>query len=411
MSAFYTSVYSYPWDVADESVDAFCRNAREQLGVDTISLAASYHAAKLILPHNPRRKVYYPEDGSLFFRPDPAAFAASPIQPHVAALAIEQDVLAALCQGAEKAGLEVIAWTVCLHNTRLGSAYPEYAPVNAFGDPAITYLCPAQPAARAYVRALAGDLARRYPLKAIQLEAAHHMPFVHGFHHEMQQVRVTPALQLLLGLCFCPACLDLARLHGVDGDRVRRYVAGDIQSRLAEGGGESDEAAWLPDYWRDQLDGDLWAYMLLRVLSTNTLLREVRQAVHAVSTVEVYLQEASAVGAPAHSPVLDLAWHLGMSVPPAEDTCDAVSILGYFAGLDRFTTEIDAYRARIPSELPIEIGLRACIPDCDSLEELTAKVAHCVAVGARGVSFYNYGMMPAVRRGWIREALSRVRGS
>ncbi|HVC82219.1 MAG TPA: hypothetical protein VNL35_17145 [Chloroflexota bacterium] len=411
MNPFHTSVYAYPWDVVDESVETFCRNAREQLGVDTISLAVSYHAAKLILPHNPRRKVYYPEDGSVYFQPDLAAFADSPIQPHVGKLALEQDVLAELCQSSAKAGLEIIAWTVCLHNTRLGSAYPEYAPVNAFGDPSITYLCPAQPAARAYTRALAGDLARRYPLKAIQLEAAHHMPFVHGFHHEMQQVRVTPALQILLGLCFCPACLALAREHGVDGARVRRYVADDIQARLTEGGGESDEAAWLAEYWRGQLDGELGRYILLRRLSTNTLLREVRQAVQAVSTTPVYLQEASAVGAPAHSPVLDLAWHLGMSVPPAEGTCDGLSVLGYFAGLDRFTAEMDAYRAAIPTDLPLEIGLRACIPDCDSLEELTAKVAHCVAVGARGVSFYNYGMMPAVRRDWVREALSRVRGN
>ncbi|MGH2390956.1 MAG: hypothetical protein ACRDIE_22375, partial [Chloroflexota bacterium] len=217
----YAALYTYPWDVLDESVDLFCERARDELGVDTISLAASYHAAKLILPHNPRRKVYYPEDGSLYFRPDPPAFADSPIQPHVGKLALDEDVLASLCRGAEKAGLGVIAWTVCLHNTRLGSAYPEFAPVNAFGDRAITYLCPAQPAARAYVRALADDLARRYPLRAIQLEAAHHMPFVHGFHHEMQQVVVTPELQVLLGLCFCSACLDLAKSHQVDGEAVR----------------------------------------------------------------------------------------------------------------------------------------------------------------------------------------------
>src|SRR5947209_19728260 len=113
----YAALYTYPWDVIDESADRFCERAREQLGVDTISLAASYHAAKLILPHNPRRKVYYPEDGSLFFRPDPAAFAHSPIQPHVSALAREEDVLDSLCRAAEKAGLGVIALTVCLHNT------------------------------------------------------------------------------------------------------------------------------------------------------------------------------------------------------------------------------------------------------------------------------------------------------
>ncbi len=53
----YASVYAYPWDVQDESPEIFCASARERLGVDTVSLAVCYHAAKLILPHNPRRKV------------------------------------------------------------------------------------------------------------------------------------------------------------------------------------------------------------------------------------------------------------------------------------------------------------------------------------------------------------------
>src|SRR5579884_1750856 len=93
----YASVYAYPWDVHDETPEAFCTAVRERLGADTVSLAVSYHAAKLILPHNPRRKVYYPEDGALYFRPDSTAFAGVPIQPHVGALAREEDVLATLC--------------------------------------------------------------------------------------------------------------------------------------------------------------------------------------------------------------------------------------------------------------------------------------------------------------------------
>lgn len=406
----YASVYTYPWDVLDEGADRFCANAREALGVDTVSLAASYHAAKLILPRNPRRKVYYPEDGALYFRPDPAAFAGLPIQPHVGALAREEDMLAALCAEAGAAGLEVIAWTVCLHNTRLGEAHPEYAPRNAFGDAAITYLCPAQPAVRAYVRALAGDLARRYPLRAIQLEAAHYMPFVHGFHHEMQQVRVTPALQTLLGLCFCPACLEAAREAGVDGERVRGYAAAEAERLLDQGGGTDDDAAWFLEHWRDRLDGEFGRYLAVRLDVVARLLTEVHQAVRAVSSVPVYVQEASVVGAPPHTPVLDLAWTLGMEAPPREGTCDGVTVLGYFNGVERFRRELDAYRTRIPADLPLEVGLRPCLPDCDSAEELAAKVAHCTALGAAGVSFYNYGMMPRHGMEWVHEALSERGG-
>lgn len=402
----YASVYAYAWDVLDETPRAFCAGVRETLGADTVSLAVSYHAAKLILPRNPRRRVYYPEDGAVYFQPDPAAFAGLPIQPHVGTLALEQDPLAMLCAEAERAGLGVIAWTVCLHNTRLGERHPEYAPRNAFGDAAITYLCPAQPAVRAYVCALAGDLARRYPLKAIQLEAAHHMPFVHGFHHEMQQVRVTPAVQVLLGLCFCPACLALAAEAGVDGERVRRYVAAEITSLLAMGGGEDNVDDWLPAGWVARLEGEMGRYLALRADSTARLLREVRQAVRAVSSVPVHLQEASAVGAPPHTPVLELAWQFGMEAPPRGGTCDGVTVLGYFSGVERFRAELDAYRALIPRELPLEVGLRPCLPDCASAEELAAKVAHCAALGAAGVSFYNYGMMPAPALEWVRRALA-----
>lgn len=407
----YSAVYAYPWDVLDETADAFCASVRERLGVDTVSLAVSYHAAKLILPHNSRRKVYYPDDGAVYFRPDPTAFVDSPIKPYVGDLAREQeqDCLDALCSAAAKAGLEVIAWTVCLHNTRLGTQYVEYAPRNAFDDPAITYLCPAQPAARAYCRALAQDLARRYPLRAIQLEAAHHMPFVHGFHHEMQQVQVTPALQILLGLCFCPACLARARESGVDGAAVRGYVATEIERRLAQGGGEDDAAAWLFDYWRDLLDGELGRYMALRAEAVALLLREVRQAVHGAGAVAVHLQEASAVGAPPYTPVADLAWQFGMAVPPRPRTADAVTVLGYFAGVERFKREMDAYRGRIPADLPLEVALRPCTPDCASAAELRAKVEHCAASGAAGVSFYNYGMMPVPNMGWVHDAVAGVR--
>ncbi len=407
----YTSVFAYPWDVLDETPEVFCVNARERLGVDTVSLAVSYHAGKLILPHNPRRKVYYPDDGAVYFRPDPAAFAGSSIQPYVGALAREEDSLAALCSAAEGAGLGVIAWTVCLHNTRLGMAYPEYTPRNAFDDPVITYLCPAQPAVRAYCCALAQDLARRYPLRAIQLEAAHYMPFVHGFHHEMQQIRVTPAVRVLLGLCFCPACLARARAEGVDGAAVRTYVVAEIERRFAAGGGDDDVSGYLRDRWRDCLDGEVGRYVAVRVAAVAQLLREVREAVRAVGALAVHVQEASAsAGFPDISGVVvaDLAWQFGMEVPPPRDAADGVSVLGYFAGVERFARELDAYRARIPTEMPLEIALRPCAPDCTSVEELLAKVERCIALGAAGVSFYNYGMMPEPNMGWVRDALARA---
>ena len=44
-------------------------------------------------------------------------------------------------------------WTVFLHSDWVREPRPELAERNAFGDPLLTELCPANPAVRDYVRA------------------------------------------------------------------------------------------------------------------------------------------------------------------------------------------------------------------------------------------------------------------
>jgi hypothetical protein len=255
------------------------------------------------------------------------------------------------------------------------------------------------------VCALVTDLAQRYPLRAIQLEAAHHMPFIHGFHHEMQQQAITPALQVLLGLCFCPACVEQARLSGVDGERVRRFVASEIEALLQNETDSIGEVAWKLPYWHDRLDGELTRYLALRHESVYQLWAEVHQAVQAVSTVPVHLQDPSSNGVQRLS-APDLAWLAGLEIPPREGMADGVTMLGYIADMRTFQREVDVYCTRLPPTVPLEVGLRPALPDCQSVDELTAKVAYCAKRNVAGVSFYNYGMLSASRFGWIRHALS-----
>ena len=103
----------------------------------------------------------------------------------------------------------VKAWTNGMHSTVHGSAHPDCAVTNAFGDTFITSLCPANPHVRAYVRALAGDLGR-YPLEAYLAESLCFMPFDHGYHHERTLVPISATVKYLLGLCCCRHCLAAA---------------------------------------------------------------------------------------------------------------------------------------------------------------------------------------------------------
>ena len=50
--------------------EAFATRFRA-LGLNTVTLAGSYHAGKFLRPHGTAGKVYFPEDGTVYFRTDP----------------------------------------------------------------------------------------------------------------------------------------------------------------------------------------------------------------------------------------------------------------------------------------------------------------------------------------------------
>ena len=137
----YRAIYAYPWDIADRGVPESLAEIAA-LGLDTVTVAGAYHAGKFLRPRAPR-KVYFPDDGAVYFRPDQSRYGA--VRPVMSALTREHDVLAELCEQGRAA---VNVWLVLLHNTRLGTADPDLTVRNAFGDPYVYSLCPAAGAVR-----------------------------------------------------------------------------------------------------------------------------------------------------------------------------------------------------------------------------------------------------------------------
>ncbi len=116
----YKAIYSYAWDLADAGIDEAVAEFRD-LGLDTITIAGSYHAGKFLRPHGRSGKIYFPEDGTVYFKA-----RCRPLWRHQArrqsSCSSERDVLAELlAQG----GMKVNVWLVLLHNTLLGSAHPQ----------------------------------------------------------------------------------------------------------------------------------------------------------------------------------------------------------------------------------------------------------------------------------------------
>ena len=148
----YKAIYTYAWDLADAGVSAATGQFRS-LGLDTVTIAGSYHAGKFLRPHGKTGKIFFPEDGTVYFHADPSRYGA--IKPVANSLLKDRDVLRELCvEGA----MNINVWLVLLHNTLQGTRHPDSTVANAFGDRYLYSLCPSVPEARAYAIGLAQDV-------------------------------------------------------------------------------------------------------------------------------------------------------------------------------------------------------------------------------------------------------------
>ena len=226
------SICLFAWDLHDEGVEPVLEYVAG-LGLTSLYLASVYHAGWFVLPHNRRRKCHFTEDGAAYFHPSDTFRQASPFQPKVARIATEKDWFSEAAGRLERFGLGLTAWTVCNHNTPLGLKHPEHTVENAFGDRYPHAFCPASPEVRRYVRALAADLAARYPLQSIFLEAPNYRGRRHGHHHERDLVPLGPLENDLLDLSFSQHDLAAAEAAGVDGEALRQAVRRHLETYLA----------------------------------------------------------------------------------------------------------------------------------------------------------------------------------
>src|ERR1700750_3244680 len=87
-----TSLCCCAWDLARGARRAN-RSVIDDLGLDGITLATSYHAGKFIRPGSSTGKVVFPEDGTVYFRPQRTY---GELQPMVSRVTVDEDVLAGL---------------------------------------------------------------------------------------------------------------------------------------------------------------------------------------------------------------------------------------------------------------------------------------------------------------------------
>lgn len=229
----------YPWDLADEGVGRCLDILQNRAGITSVYLVALMHYEKRPLtdfyyPHNPVRKVYFPEDSRVYWKPNLSVYEGSPIQPLTSERDFlkDKDWMEVLARSAQERGLKLgaeISHTV-LDKERAEGRYQEYVQKDYWGRPLGQALCFNHPGARAYLLALFKDLASHYPLNFIQtcLIPWHSGYLPRGVPHEAGRV-----LGTLLGGCFCSACGASAQKMGIDWERLKERLREEVF--LAEG--------------------------------------------------------------------------------------------------------------------------------------------------------------------------------
>ncbi len=385
-----TAIWVYPWDLHDIGLDAVLARMA-QVGLNTVSLATSYHAGRFLQPGNPRRRVYFPQDGTVYYRPDPARWAGHEIVPLMADIVeSEGDQLAVLIAARDAGGPAVSCWTVCLHNTRLGMLHPGHVVRTAHGDPHYYGLCPSSPAARDYVVTMVREISEVYRPDRIELESSDFMGFSHGYHHEKDGLPVTPEDDFLLGVCFCAYCLARAAAAGVDGGAARVEVVRLLDASFAR---ELPAPQFdFPAQGIAAFDGHaaLAGYLRWRCEPVTSLIAKVKAAAHPATKVLLIDFEGS--------------WWGGVDLARIVPHLDGLLHCAYFTKSDRIGPLMAATRAVLGPDKALIAGFLLFHPnvkDRADLENLLAQAATFVD----GFNFYNLGLVPPVRLDWVRSAL------
>ncbi|MBA4096180.1 MAG: hypothetical protein C0484_05345 [Rhodospirillum sp.] len=389
------AIWTYPWDVLDLGIDTVVADIRDRAGLNGINLAASYHAGRFLQPRSPRRKSYFPEDGTIYFQPDVKLWAGSAIVPKVADLVAEGgDVLRELMRQRDKTGLSVACWTVCLHNTRLGMLHPTACVHNAFGDPYYYSLCPSHPDVRRYVVTLVQDLTRNYRPDIVQLESPGFMGYGHGYHHEKDGVGLTAEDDFLLSLCFCEACVDRAALARVDAGAAQRTVGHWIEESLAR----AVPAQRWPDFAQRGIDlfhghPEVEAYLRWRFEPVTSLVTEIRAAADPAVNIEV----------------IDDGWRAGCDLNALGKICDGILFCAYDRAPATIGADVAAVRRMLPPQSRLGAGMRLFYPEMASARDVVERTQAAIQAGATDLHYYNYGLVPAARLDWVRAAIEAVK--
>lgn len=389
------SMWSYPWDLEDCGM-AYALDDMKAHGINSVSMITSYHAGRFLCIRSPKRKIYFPEDGVAYYSCNMKKFENQRIQPKQAQFSREHpDFWPGLFEETGKRDMRVSGWTVCLHNTRIGMAYPDTCVHNAYGDVVYYNQCPSNPDVRTYIYTLLDDLCAQLPLDALELESMNFMGHAHEFHHEKDGVGLNSLQDFLLSLCFCEHCKARARAKGVDVEAAQQTVRY-LLAELSETQFSSEENE---QFLKEKIEffagqSALYDFLKWRPSVITSLMEEVHRAVGGRSKL-YFLSLLPHSG----------SWIFGVDLKAITALCEGALVCSYDCGTEKMEADIRESQRDFAKDSQLLIGMRCFTPEYANGEALADKVRTARRMGVEDFRFYNYGLIPQSHLVWIKKAL------
>lgn len=393
-------ILAYPWDMALEEPRQAVRSMHE-IGCTGLVLNGSYHGGRFLHPRRSSGLINQRTSAGVSFLPNQSVYermdAPHPIVDSVA----DGKIHTTSRDEAASRGLSFHLWLVLLHNSALGSVYPELTTVNALGDRYRYALCPAQPKARSYALALVQDACEQFAPDSVLVESHGFHGIYHGEHHELIPRSIGRVAEVLLGLCFCDACRRRGGQAGVDVKRLQADVAVSIRQLLNEERGRLSVS-----FMQDELAAfllerpDLYRYVRCRLETVTGLLAELKETalrygVKLMVTSSVFVRP------------ITRAWEEGVDLAATAQHVDATFLSTYHADNEEVAADIDWF-VQATGGAPFVVGLNPSSPSVRSSDDLAGKVLLARRKGAVAVAYYNYGLLTQKRLEWIAEAHQMV---
>ena len=374
------AMWIYPWDLMEVNIDDVVSHLAEEIGINTLSLATAYHSVEHLRPLANGEKVFRSPKASLYFQPRSDFYRQTRLEPNIHSLVQDVSILPRFVSSCRSNGIKPKSWTVYLHNSYLGTQYPDCVQQNVYGDHYTYALCPANPDVRAYAIALSEAL-QNQGMEIIEIESLSYMGFGHAHYHSKLGVDFGGA-KPLFDLCFCTACRQRSQQANIDVPSLMANVRKALDLVLSQG---RTDLSW--DDYLSQIT-NLTDYIQMQEQVVQSLLLEISETVNCELNF--------------------ILMGTGLNAPKIAEISDKVEILAYTANPAQVTRVVESRMKELTSVDQLVVGYSVYGASTPNAETLEQTVGAAIEIGVKHFSFYNYGIMPPSHLAWLKQAIQQI---